>query len=111
MKKNTFKISIILAILVSFCFTCIFIGCAPSSSTEVSANNSRYNNRSYGLGNYGYNHICIIAGNDHHCYEVERWWDNEGAGIEVKIKNGGYIFASEGTYHIYSQSSDCQFCK
>ena len=111
MKKNTFKISVILAILVSFCFTCIFISCGPNSSTEVSATGSRYSNWGYGWGNYSYNHICIIAGDDHHCYEVERWWDNEGAGIEVKVKNGGYIFASEGTYHIYSQSSDCHFCK
>ena len=111
MKKNTFIISVFLAILVSFCFVCIFISCAPNPSTEVSATVSRRNNMSYGWGNYSYNHICIIAGDDHHCYEVEKWWDNEGTGIEVKIKNGGYIFASEGTYHIYSQSSDCHFCK
>ena len=102
----------ILAFIVAFSICGLIIGCVDSSSPTINATGYWSGNVSKGgWGNYQYNHICIIAGNDHHCYEVERWWDNEGAGIEVKVKNGGYIFASEGTYHIYSQSSDCHFCK
>lgn len=101
----------IFAFILAFIFVIAFVSCGSPEDTQVSAVGSWRGNMSYGWGNYNYNHICIIAGNDHHCYEVEKWWDNEGTGIEVKVENGGYIFVSEGTYHIYSQSSDCGFCK
>ena len=102
----------VLAASITF-LICIFsFGCADTSNLTVNATGYWSGNVSKGgWGNYQYNHICIIAGDDHQCYEVEKWWDNETSGLEVKIKNGGYIFAAEGTYHIYSQSSDCKFCK
>lgn len=102
----------ILALIVAVSICGLIIGCADTSGSTINATGYWSGNVSKASwGNYQYNHICIIAGDDHQCYEVEKWWDNELSGLEVKIKNGGYIFASEGTYHIYSQSSDCKFCK
>ena len=102
----------ILAAIVALFVCGLIIGCAGSSGPTINATGYWSGNVGKGgWGNYQYNHICIIAGDDHQCYEVEKWWDNELSGLEVKVKNGGYIFASEGTYHIYSQSSDCKFCK
>ena len=108
-------ICFVLAAIVGFTVCGLIVGCADTSGgTGTAVNATGYwsgNVSKGGWGNYQYNHICIIAGDDHQCYEVEKWWDNELAGLEIKIRNGGYIFASEGTYHIYSQSSDCKFCK
>ena len=102
----------ILAASIIFIICTFIFGYADTSNSTVNATGYWSGNVSKGgWGNYQYNHICIIAGDDHQCYEVEKWWDNELSGLEVKIKSGGYIFASEGTYHIYSQSSDCHFCK
>ena len=105
-------ICFVLAAIVAFSVCMMIVGCADTSGSTVNATGYWSGNVSKGgWGNYQYNHICVIAGDDHQCYEIEKWWDNELPGLEVKIKNGGYIFASEGTYHIYSQSSDCKFCK
>lgn len=101
----------IFAFILAFIFVIAFVSCGNPEDTQVSATGSWRGNMSYGWGNYNYRHICITAGADHYCYEIEKWYDNEGPGIEIKIENGGFIFVAEGTYHLYSQSSDCGFCK
>jgi hypothetical protein len=72
--------------------------------TEVSANN-----RSIGWGSYDFQHIHIFNGVEGHCATVEKWYENEGVGIEVKTTEYGNIFCSEGSYILFS-TNDCPFC-
>lgn len=65
-------------------------------------------NQSLGLGNFEFNKVHI---NTHHhsgCLTVESWYDN-ASGIEVKTKEVGSLFLSEGTYILVEDS--CPLCK
>ena len=84
-----------LAVFVMFCFGC---------STEASAAN-----RSIGWGSYDFRHIHIFNGAEGHCATIEKWYDNEAVGIEVKTAEYGNIFCSEGSYILFS-TNDCPFC-
>ena len=68
-------------------------------------------NMSLGIGNYNFTHIRITDYTEGHCLEIEKWYDSEGDGIEVKTTDGGSFFLSEGTYTLISSKSDCPFCK
>ena len=68
-------------------------------------------NMSLGIGEYTFTHIHITNHTEGHCLEVEKWYDSEGGGIEVKTKDGGAFFVSEGSYILISDKSDCPFCK
>lgn len=68
-------------------------------------------NMSLGIGNYTFTHIHITDYTEGYCLEVEKWYDSEGGGIEVKTKNGGAFFVSEGSYILISDKDDCPFCR
>ena len=54
-------------------------------------------NMSLGIGNFEYNKVHVDTHNHYGCFAVERWYEN-GTGIEVKTKEAGSVFLSEGTY-------------
>lgn len=100
-------ICFILAAVIAF----TIVGCMVSSNSTGTTIHAAPRNVSWSWGSYGYYHICITAGSDHVCYDIEKWYDAEEIGIEVKIKNGDHIFVCEGQYILFGQSSDCKFCK
>lgn len=65
-------------------------------------------NRSMGLGEYEFNtiHVSLEDGSSF-CGEIEKWYECE-RGVEVKLKDGDHIFASEGTYMMFS--NECKLC-
>ena len=67
-------------------------------------------NMSLGMGNYNFTHIHITNHTEGHCLDVEKWYDNEGGGIEVKTTDGGAFFLSEGSYMLISDKYHCPFC-
>ena len=66
-------------------------------------------NMSIGLGNYNYTKVHIDTHNYSGCLTIEKWYDS-GNGIEVKTKEAGDIFLSEGTYILLDGTEDCPFC-
>ena len=64
-------------------------------------------NYGMGLGNYSYTKIHIDTHSFSGCYTVEKWYESE-SGIEVKTKELGSIFASEGTYILVEDK--CPVC-
>lgn len=66
-------------------------------------------NKSYGFGNYTYSHIHFSDQISGHCATVEKWYESE-SGIEVKTKECGSLFLSEGTYIMLEGAEKCPFC-
>lgn len=64
-------------------------------------------NYSLGLGSYNFEHIHFFDKQQSYCATVEKWFEND-TGIEVKTKEYGSIFLSEGTYILFED--DCPFC-
>lgn len=64
-------------------------------------------NMSMGLGSFEFNKIHIDTYNQSRCFTVEKWYDN-GTGIEVKTKEAGNMFFSEGVYFLIE--GECPFC-
>ena len=64
-------------------------------------------NMSIGFGNFEFKKVHIDTYNYSGCFTVEKWHDNE-TGIEVKTKETGSLFLSEGSYFLISD--DCPFC-
>lgn len=90
---------VILAFVMALAMFLVFIAC----STEVNANIG------LGWGSFDFQHIHIFNGVEGHCATVEKWYENEGGGIEVKTTEYGYIFCSEGSYILFS-TNVCPFC-
>lgn len=66
-------------------------------------------NQSLGFGNYNFTKIHIDTHHFSGCYTVEKWHENEsGSGIEVKTRELGYIFVSEGAYILVEDK--CPIC-
>lgn len=65
-------------------------------------------NMSIGLGNFEFKglHCSDFSGNVKD-FTVEKWYEN-GQGIEVKTKEAGSMFFSEGTYILYEDV--CPIC-
>lgn len=59
----------------------------------------------YGWGNYSYTKVHIFG---QRCYEIESWHDNS-IGIEVKTKDYGSIYLSEGRYMLVEDK--CPICE
>ena len=64
-------------------------------------------NMSLGLGNLEFDKVHIDTHNYSGCFTIEKWYDNS-TGIEVKTKECGSMFLTEGTYFLISE--DCPFC-
>ena len=68
-------------------------------------------NRSYGLGNYSFKHVHFTDAVNGYCATVEKWYESEGSGIEVKTMEYGAIWCSEGTYMLFESDAQCPYCK
>ena len=64
-------------------------------------------NMNLGFGNYTFNGVHIETYHNTACYSVETWTNAE-TGIEVKTKEAGTLFLSEGTYILYENT--CPIC-
>lgn len=64
-------------------------------------------NMNFGPGNYTFNGVHIETYHNTACYSVETW-NNSDTGIEVKTKEVGSLFLSEGTYILYE--NECPLC-
>lgn len=61
-------------------------------------------------GNFSFKHVHVSDNIEGHCFNIDKWWDNE-SGIEVRREdNGEGVFCSEGTYQLYESSSSCPYC-
>ena len=58
-------------------------------------------------GNYSYRHVHFSDKVEGYCATVEKWHDND-SGIEVKTREFGSLFLSEGTYILFED--DCPYC-
>lgn len=65
-------------------------------------------NVSIGFGNFNFRKVHIHMGDVNRCLTIEKWYDNEGMGIEVKTKECGSLFLSEGTYILIEDK--CPIC-
>jgi len=65
-------------------------------------------NLSIGAGNFNFKKVHIHLGSIDRCLTIEKWYDNEGMGIEVKTKECGSLFLSEGTYILIEDK--CPIC-
>lgn len=60
-------------------------------------------------GNFTYEHVHISDAIGGHCFNLEQW-NEDAAGIELKIEGGSTVFLSEGTYMMFSDSDVCPYC-
>lgn len=65
-------------------------------------------NQGIGWGQLKFEKVHISIGDTSKCVEITSWYDSEGAGIEVKTKDYGSLFLSEGTYILVSDK--CPIC-
>ena len=63
----------------------------------------------WGIGNFTFTHVAFSFGGETHCATVEKWIDND-RGIELKTKEYGSIFCSEGTYILIESKENCPCC-
>lgn len=68
-------------------------------------------NQSIGLGNFSFKKIHIDTHHYSGCLTIETWHDNDGGGIEVKTKEAGSLFLSEGTYILLEGDEGCPLCE
>lgn len=66
-------------------------------------------NMSLGLGNFTFTHIHFTDYTSGHCAAIEKWYDNE-TGIEVKTKEFGSMYLSEGSYIMFIDDTTCPYC-
>ena len=60
-------------------------------------------------GNFKYTHVHLSDSVEGHCYDIDKWWDNE-SGVEVRTTSGNGIFLSEGTYQLFESKTSCPYC-
>jgi len=62
------------------------------------------------IGDFSYSHIYLETyKTEGQCYDITNWTDSN-TGIEVKTKEHGTLFLSEGTYILVGDSDKCPFC-
>lgn len=67
-------------------------------------------NQGIGLGNLSFKHIHFSNAVSGRCATVEKWYESEDSGIEVKTKEYGAIWCSEGTYIMFESGAKCPYC-
>lgn len=87
------KVLVIVLALCMALWMCVLTGCG---------------NQSLGFGNFTFKHVHFSDAVEGRCATIEKWYDNE-QGIEVKTKEYGSMFLSEGSYILF-ESDDCPFC-
>lgn len=60
-------------------------------------------------GSFKFEHVHVTDHIEGHCFNIEKWWDNE-SGIEVRTTDGNGIFLSEGTYQLFESADACPYC-
>lgn len=60
-------------------------------------------------GSFSFKHVHISDNIDGHCYDIDKWWDND-SGIEVRTTSGNGMFLSEGTYQMFESKTACPYC-
>lgn len=65
-------------------------------------------NMSIGFGNYSFKRVHVDTHGYSGCFEVDKWYDNEAGGIEVKTKDHGAMYLSEGSYILIEEQ--CPIC-
>ena len=88
--KKIFVLAIVI-VLMLICFT----GCGNKAILDP--------------GSFSFKHIHITDHTEGHCYDIDKWWDNE-SGVEVKTTNGNGMFLSEGTYQLFESKTVCPYC-
>ena len=66
-------------------------------------------NESLGFGNFTFEKIHVDTYHYSGCFTVVKWYENS-TGIEVKTKEAGSMFLSEGTYILLEGDKGCPFC-
>ena len=83
----------------------LFAGLAISAFALTSCGNM-----SRGLGNYTFKHIHFGRNGIDYSATVEKWYDTENPGLEVKTEEYGALFLSEGTYELFESENKCPYC-
>ena len=73
----------------------------------IDSDTFRMCNVSIGPGNFKFEKVHIDTYNYNGCLTIEKWYEDE-TGIEVKTKEVGAIYLSEGTYFLIEK--ECPFC-
>ena len=60
-------------------------------------------------GNFSFKHVHITDHIEGHCFDIEKWWDNEN-GVEIRLSNGEGVFLSEGTCQLFESKTTCPYC-
>lgn len=66
-------------------------------------------NMSLGIGNYTYEQVHVDTYHYSGCFSIVKWYEN-ATGIEVKTKEAGSLYLSEGTYVLIEGDKGCPFC-
>lgn len=66
-------------------------------------------NNSWGMGNFTFEKIHVDTYHYSGCFTVLKWYES-GTGIEVKTKEAGSMYLSEGTYILLEGDKGCPFC-
>lgn len=83
----------IIAVFVGLIFICLMCACGNKAMIDP--------------GNYTFTKIHIDTYHYSGCLTVEKWHDND-TGVEVKTKEVGSIYLSEGCYSLIE--GECPFC-
>lgn len=67
-------------------------------------------NRSISFGSCSFEHAHFTDAVGGHCVTVEKWYECEGSGIEMKTTEYGAIWCSEGTYIMFESGEKCPYC-
>lgn len=60
-------------------------------------------------GNYSFKHLHSDTYHNPMCFTIEKWWDNS-TGIEVRTKECGTLYFSEGDYILIEDAENCPYC-
>ena len=66
-------------------------------------------NMTIGFGDFEFQKVHVDTYHYSGCLTVEKWRDVD-TGIEVKTKEAGSLFLSEGTYILLEGEFECPFC-
>ena len=60
-------------------------------------------------GNFTFTHLHSDTYHNPMCFTIEKWWDNT-TGIEVRTKECGTMYFSEGDYVLIEDAENCPYC-
>lgn len=60
-------------------------------------------------GSFTFKHLHSDTYHNPMCFTIEKWWDNS-TGIEVRTKECGTMYFSEGDYVLIENAEDCPYC-